>query len=676
MNSEDSKYWKDKYLSSLQTVKSYEKREGAWEARFELLRRTLTRTSMAAEGQDPRLDECLGELRKVLVKDEGEMDAGLNYLTPRLEKVLLDSDQRRQTRIMQISKSLRQMVGRLQETAITGKTRRSLKRLTKRLDDRVGQWGELQVMLYELDNLQRETIQSLELPPRPGFLERIFGSAHPDNDHPNVLLGGDGPQDVRDSQDDGEEAPSAEETLDTPEDDEEAPEVIAGIAPPSRTGDANDLEPAKDFFLTKQSDSSAQELPIVAAPSVPSPAPEVKPPKNLPRSSDLSVSTDSFERENRLAASLADMASRLRQETSVESPMSAQIEPPPYSTVADRIENILLSLLDDLYQAEQWQTQVEMLRRRIKAGLNWYELISVLEDMAALLRVLPLFDQQFEEYLQQLHDRVDQMQDNLDKANQRVQEQSQHSDGFSHDLRNQVDGFQAEARQATELDALKQLVDERLENILQSVDNFQMEARACGQETSGSLQELGDRLSSMEEASEDLRNHLEEQQRKAHTDALTGLPNRVALTERLEHEVARWRKEGGSLLLAVMDVDHFKRINDNYGHLAGDRVLKILAGRWRDALRPNDFMARYGGEEFVILLPNTTASQGREILERLRVSIEECPFHFKGERLKITVSAGFTAFLDNLAAEEVFERADQALYRAKNNGRNRVECGI
>ena len=127
------------------------------------------------------------------------------------------------------------------------------------------------------------------------------------------------------------------------------------------------------------------------------------------------------------------------------------------------------------------------------------------------------------------------------------------------------------------------------------------------------------------------------------------------------------------MLLAVLDIDHFKRINDGYGHLAGDKVLKIIAGELAKRLRKTDFIARFGGEEFVLLIPSTPLEGGHQLLQTLLDGVEQCPFHFRGERVTITLSAGLTAFAGGEDSDKVFERADQALYRAKSGGRNRVE---
>ncbi|MNP32855.1 Response regulator PleD [compost metagenome] len=166
---------------------------------------------------------------------------------------------------------------------------------------------------------------------------------------------------------------------------------------------------------------------------------------------------------------------------------------------------------------------------------------------------------------------------------------------------------------------------------------------------------------------------MEEQRQKALIDPLTGLPNRAAWSEQVEREMLDWQDKGGHLAMAILDLDHFKRINDNYGHLAGDKVLKIVAEQLRKRLRARDFIARFGGEEFVVLLPQTSPAAAAQVTEVLRAAIEACPFHFKGERVVITTSIGLSAFRTGERGDQVLKRADAALYRAKGQGRNRVE---
>lgn len=148
----------------------------------------------------------------------------------------------------------------------------------------------------------------------------------------------------------------------------------------------------------------------------------------------------------------------------------------------------------------------------------------------------------------------------------------------------------------------------------------------------------------------------------ARTDELTGLANRRAWDEELSRELARAKRERQPMCVAMLDLDHFKRFNDEHGHQAGDRLLKQLAATWRQALRPTDVLARYGGEEFVVLLPNCHLPRGIEVIERLRGATPE------GE----TSSAGVVSWDGSESPDALVHRADDALYRAKREGRDRI----
>jgi diguanylate cyclase len=242
-------------------------------------------------------------------------------------------------------------------------------------------------------------------------------------------------------------------------------------------------------------------------------------------------------------------------------------------------------------------------------------------------------------------------------------------------IREQVDGLQSSMQEAADLDDLKRVLENHLEGLLGTMDQHQKQRDEREQEVAARLHGLAERVAHMEQEALGYREHLEEQRQKALIDPLTDLPNRAAWSERLDHEIHQWQQHGNTLLLAMLDLDHFKRINDNYGHLAGDKVLKIIASVLRKRLRGTDFIARFGGEEFVLLMPDTVPSAGAKLLEKLRASIEACPFHFKGEPVTITISMGLTAFKPGEHSDLVLKRADQALYRAKHAGRNQVALG-
>jgi diguanylate cyclase (GGDEF)-like protein len=164
-----------------------------------------------------------------------------------------------------------------------------------------------------------------------------------------------------------------------------------------------------------------------------------------------------------------------------------------------------------------------------------------------------------------------------------------------------------------------------------------------------------------------------ELQRMATTDALTGLWNRRHLLERLEAEAARSRRSGRPLCLAVLDVDHFKRVNDQHGHPAGDEVLRVLAAAIKDAVRTSDVVGRMGGEEFAVLMPETDRAQARIVCERLRKTVGCSPVRLpSGESLDVTLSTGVALMAGEEGSDRLISRADAALYAAKADGRNRV----
>jgi diguanylate cyclase (GGDEF)-like protein len=151
-------------------------------------------------------------------------------------------------------------------------------------------------------------------------------------------------------------------------------------------------------------------------------------------------------------------------------------------------------------------------------------------------------------------------------------------------------------------------------------------------------------------------------QATARTDPLTGLPNRRVWDEDLARELARARRHGGTLCLAMLDLDRFKAFNDHHGHQAGDRLLAAAAAAWRPALRATDTLARYGGEEFAILLPHSDHDAARTVVERLLGSVP----------LGQTASAGIAQWDGHEPAEALLARADAALYAAKGAGRARA----
>lgn len=699
--SDEAQRWKEKYLKS---IEQQEKLERRWDARLDLLRRGLVRSTLAAEGTDRVVDQCMKEMRDVVRTDD--MDARLAALLPRLEKAVLDSEQRRETRIEQVSTALNSLVAQLQSLPLPRDVAQPLKKFAKQLDGRVSQAREMPLLLSELSGLQGKALSQLETPAepgRPGLLQRLFGS--------------------RDSEE--ASAPAAQPVVKSPAvqpaqppaapESAPMPEAPVAIAEPAAIATVSEAPVAIPLAAPTQASAPAPlstpehvaepevvafepvRVPreVVTAPGEPEPAgPESEPPTfALPPvftpSAPTAINPDElihpgdnpppvFLDSLPLPEPIAQALAAIDPEQSEHDILYALPDSPEpsYSSVAKHIEDTLIGLLDDLTLPERHRPQAEAMRDRLKNGLNWYELLPILDDLATLMLAITDSGQhEFEAYLQQLNERLEAFQSNLQAASEGHADNSSAARAMDTQIREQVDGLQNSVQEAADLDDLKQVLENHLEGLLGTMDQHQKQRDAREQEVASRLKSLAERVAHMEQEALGYREHLEEQRQKALIDPLTGLPNRAAWGERLDHEIAQWQQHGNTLSLAMLDLDHFKRINDSYGHLAGDKVLKIIATVLRKRLRDSDFIARFGGEEFVLLLPATTPAVGAKLLETLRAAIEACPFHFKGERVTITISMGLAAFRPGEHSDLVLKRADQALYRAKNAGRNRVELG-
>lgn len=225
---------------------------------------------------------------------------------------------------------------------------------------------------------------------------------------------------------------------------------------------------------------------------------------------------------------------------------------------------------------------------------------------------------------------------------------------------------------ATSLDDLKTLVSTKLSAITKAISAKEDLERSEKTALLDSLTVMENRLSDVEKEAEQYKRHLADQKFKSLQDVLTKLPNRAAFEERMEIEFKRWQRYGYPLCMAVIDIDFFKRINDSYGHSAGDKTLKVIANALKKSLRTTDFIARFGGEEFVVLFPETKLSEMEAPLNKIRSIVKKIPFKFKNKDVSITISIGVTGFKQKDNPLQVFDRADAALYEAKNSGRDKV----
>ena len=681
--SDDAQRWKEKYLKSIEQQDKLERR---WAARLDLLRRGLVRSTLAAEGTDRAVDQCMKEMRDVVRTDD--MDAALAALLPRLEKAVLDSEQRRETRVDQISTALTSLVSQLQKLPLPREVARPLKTFAKQLDGRVSQAREIPLLLSELSSLQGQALNNLEpdgdvARPGPGLLQRLFGSKEVENEAvPSDPAPGPAPRPAA-------AKPVAESEPPEPEQSEELTQALRAFAPQPQALVAPAVEPATPAKAAEAvSETFVYEAPVQTAP-VEVPASRVEP----------ELQAEAVAPESALAAFIEtpDVQVDTPYETVIGSlslpPVLEAEEPDPdelqadgtyslpdspepsYSSVAKHIEDTLLGLLEELSLPERHRPQAEAMRERLAHGLNWYELLPILDDLAVLMLAITDSGQhEFEAYLKQLNERLEAFQGHLQVASDGHADSRSAARELDTQIREQVDGLQSSVQEAADLDSLKHVLESHLEGLLGTMDEHQQQRDLREQETAARLKGLAERVANMEQEAQGYREHLEVQRQKALIDPLTGLPNRAAWSERLDQEVNDWHQRGNSLSLAMLDLDHFKRINDGYGHLAGDKVLKIIASVLRKRLRPSDFIARFGGEEFVLLMPDSSLADALAAGEVLRAAIEACPFHFKGEPVTITVSMGVAQFQPGERSDLALKRADAALYRAKAAGRNQVQA--
>ncbi|MBA3582671.1 MAG: GGDEF domain-containing protein [Gammaproteobacteria bacterium] len=293
----------------------------------------------------------------------------------------------------------------------------------------------------------------------------------------------------------------------------------------------------------------------------------------------------------------------------------------------------------------------------------------------AFNEALQTTQQEFSGFLQDINARLAEFRQLINQSQVAGKESLSDSSHLHDALRTHIETINHNVSTAKNLDGLKQAINAHLAQIEHAMTHFQEKQNSRDHELHDKVSTLFSRLDKMEQQSTQLLSELTETRAQHQLDSLTKVPNRQTLDERLKHEVMQAQLHNKSLVLAVLDVDFFKKVNDQYGHLAGDKVLRAVGKVLNKNLRPNDFVARYGGEEFVMLMPHTPMEAATHVCERLRLAIADCPFHSRGARVPITVSMGITDYRMGETPEQCFKRADQALYQAKNTGRNRVVSG-
>lgn len=560
--------YKEKYLAALDEQEKLERKHAL---QLDLLRKTIVHLSVAAKGQESKLDASLIALQN---KMRGGSGADVFEQMERVQRAVGEFDREREQELQRALDWFKSAVDNLMELSVPADLRSQLSLYKKGLKSQLTSYRAFGEAVNELSALQKRALAAAANPDK-GLWQRIKGGKTLEDNAP---------------------------------------------AKPSRTSAEPAAAPVERDLEPKEPVS-----PVTKAPPI----------------------------------------------TQVDDPAAED----SYPKVAQRINATLKALVTSIEPNDMVRRKVEIVRDRIDRGMDWFALAVTLEDIRDILMARYLAaDKAFSEYLLNINRELVSISEALGVAEDAEQQRGGAAEALTASVSKSVKQLQADVAKSNSLPDLQSTVSDHIRTIQNALSTFKQAQPAPSQSLSAQLKALMDRVKTVEEESEKSRAQLEEQRYKATHDPLTSLPNREAYNERAFHELHRFKRYGHPLTLAVCDLDHFKKINDTFGHQAGDKVLKLVAQVVSTRLRNVDFVARYGGEEFVLVMPETDAEQAKTVLDKMRAAIAKTPFRFKDSPVTITMSFGIVQFKGEDSVESAFARADKALYEAKANGRN--QCVI
>eukprot|EP01093_Parvamoeba_rugata_P019175 TRINITY_DN846_c0_g1_i1.p2 TRINITY_DN846_c0_g1~~TRINITY_DN846_c0_g1_i1.p2 ORF type:complete len:503 (+),score=98.31 TRINITY_DN846_c0_g1_i1:5181-6689(+) len=355
-------------------------------------------------------------------------------------------------------------------------------------------------------------------------------------------------------------------------------------------------------------------------------------------------------------------------ETASESPPS-KLPNPLYKSIYEELNLLIASYA----RRKPNDAQLNDVKTRLSNGMSEDQL---LKSCVVILRMI-VQDAMAEasitgKVIQSLHNSLGKIGDDIQLSIENSRSQFEQRKAEHAKLKSHIESIEVAVSDSDSLETLKQQTQYCVANIVDSLSE-QLSADSSGQDTlMGLLSSMQSRIDQLQSQTQTYKKKLAEQLKLSQTDPLTRLPNRQAYNEKLTKAYQNWQENGQSLTVAVLDIDHFKSINDRFGHAAGDKTLQVVGRQLKQQLVGDAFMARWGGEEFVMLLSDMDNQQVQTILETMRSTLSSLPFKFKQEKVTITASFGATSFREGDTPETVFERADSLLYKAKSSGRNRV----
>ncbi len=349
-----------------------------------------------------------------------------------------------------------------------------------------------------------------------------------------------------------------------------------------------------------------------------------------------------------------------------------------FSVPGELIYEVLTGLIDSISLPDNLISEVESIRSQLASQVKTQQaqpFLGTLRGLADLLgracKQLLREREELEEFLQQLNQRLSTLDSDLKESVELRLTSLKEGVEWGARMHEELRELDTTTQQSTDLPTLKSAVQGHIRTLENTVNNFREREEVRNTQSLNLIKHLSHEIYRLEKEGDRLRIQIEQAENQSLIDALTGVANRKAYEERVMAEVNRSQRYKTPLVLGIWDIDLFKRINDQYGHAAGDNALKGVVDRLRGNLRESDFIARYGGEEFVILMPGVGIKDAMQAATKLRQVIADSAFHFRDTSVPITISAGLAECRVGETPSELFDRADSALYRAKEQGRNR-----
>ena len=674
--------WKGKYFDQLERL---ENKEANWELLEATLKRGIGRLSIAAEGQHLELDGHLAKLRRSIKRDFNHQQ--LEPIIDDISAILAQLEEKNSSPERSVTSALLSLVSNLQFPESQQKACKKIIKTLEKSDD--GQQEKLLADTLGFFN----TVITVEVDDgaRPGFLSRVLSSNPPENSGTQQAphrVEQRGPVNDTGSVD----ISSLVSTLHAffarlpwPEADKQQFDVelsailavktvsqlqaaihrLANIAS-QWTGEKTGEE--KSFRFTVYKDCL---IDLIDALDGEDRSPRFGPLKTSVQLADEEETLDQLTQQlsHLLLKPMAGAEARRRHGDASDEDSASDDE-----SLQPTIQELLIRLLEQLIVPKSLEADAERLKQSLENKTNPADWKQLLKDVANLINSIRLSMQtekhEFEEFLHQVTDRLKDMDVFLQSETTKLVSAQSQGQQFDESMQSDVNTIRDDINQATELPQLKVLVDKKLGMISEHINVYRAAEKKRAQESQEDVASMHERMQELEKETDSLKKVIVEKNQQAMFDTLTNVPNRLSYEQKIEEEFSRWQRNHSSLALAIWDIDLFKRINDSYGHKAGDKVLKTIAQLLNKRIRKSDFFARYGGEEFVMLLPETAAEEALKLADNLRESIKNCSFHYQGEDVSVTVSCGISNFTRGDTIDQVFERADKALYTAKDQGRN------